>query len=388
MQASNYIQAIEERQGLKVACLEEIAYRMGYIDAARRCARLARAMGIERLRPVPAAHARARGLSVRVRPDATSRRPRHRARRPSRRPRLLPRDLSRRTLSRGTASPGRSCRTTTRARSRGTLRGLHLQLRRPQGKLVRVIEGEIFDVAVDVRRGSPTFGRWVGVDAVRRELQAVLRAARLRARLLRRQRRSRRSSTSAPTSTIPAGEIGIAWNDPALGIAWPVGEPILSARDRRHPDARRRDGPAAVYDRSVTPRHKIVALARRDSRADPLVFRRNTRARRLPSQTGRFAGLITAGRRECWGSQASGAEGHRNHAVPFCLSRPFVPRSSACPPRLLRQPRGSDNRHWRREVLSFHRLTLNLLHDVEPRDDLSKRRRPLPIVEPLATKVE
>jgi dTDP-4-dehydrorhamnose 3,5-epimerase len=45
----------------------------------------------------------------------------------------------------------------------GTLRGLHLQVRRPQGKLVRVIEGEVYDVSVDVRRGSPTFGRWVGV---------------------------------------------------------------------------------------------------------------------------------------------------------------------------------------------------------------------------------
>ena len=116
----------------------------------------------------------------------------------------------------------------------GTLRGLHLQLRRPQGKLIHVVEGEIYDVAVDVRRGSPGFGRWVGVTL---------------------------SAENFKQCYIPPGfahgfcvvsaiaqveykctdlydeesEIGIAWNDPALGIPWPVERPALSPRDRRHP---------------------------------------------------------------------------------------------------------------------------------------------------------
>ena len=117
----------------------------------------------------------------------------------------------------------------------GTLRGLHLQLATPQGKLVRVIEGEVFDVAVDIRRGSPTFGRWVGVTLSAENFRQCLHPARLRARLLRAQRRSPRSSTSAPTLYDPRSEIGIAWNDPALGIAWPVAAPLLSARDARLP---------------------------------------------------------------------------------------------------------------------------------------------------------
>jgi dTDP-4-dehydrorhamnose 3,5-epimerase len=114
--------------------------------------------------------------------------------------------------------------------SRGTLRGLHLQCRKPQGKLVRVLAGEIYDVAVDVRRGSPTFGRWVGATL---------------------------SGDNFRQLYVPPGfahgfcvtgdmadveykctdlydrddELTIAWNDPQIGVEWPVGEPTLSARD-------------------------------------------------------------------------------------------------------------------------------------------------------------
>ena len=116
----------------------------------------------------------------------------------------------------------------------GTLRGLHLQLRRPQGKLVRVIEGEIFDVAVDVRRGSPTFGRWVA---------ATLSADNFR-QLYVPQGFAHGFCVVTPIAQVeykctdlydPDGEIGIAWNDPALAIQWPVREPLLSKRDRCHP---------------------------------------------------------------------------------------------------------------------------------------------------------
>jgi dTDP-4-dehydrorhamnose 3,5-epimerase len=116
----------------------------------------------------------------------------------------------------------------------GTLRGLHLQLRRPQGKLVRVIEGAIFDVAVDVRRGSPTFGRFVGVSLSADNFRqcyippgfahgfcVVTAIAQV--------------EYKCTDLYDPASEIGIAWNDPALAIPWPVREPLLSSRDRRHP---------------------------------------------------------------------------------------------------------------------------------------------------------
>ncbi len=116
----------------------------------------------------------------------------------------------------------------------GTLRGLHLQVRRPQGKLIRVIQGEIFDVAVDVRRGSPTFGRWVGVTISADNFRqcyvppgfahgfCVVSAM-------------AQVEYKCTNLYDPASEIGVAWNDPALAIAWPVNEPLLSDRDRRHP---------------------------------------------------------------------------------------------------------------------------------------------------------
>ena len=121
------------------------------------------------------------------------------------------------------------------SRSAGaTIRGLHLQLRRPQGKLIRVIEGEIFDVAVDVRRGSPTFGQWVGVTLSAENFKQCYIPKGF-------------AHGFAVTSSVAqveykctdiydaASEIGIAWDDPQIGIAWPVADPVLSDRDKRHP---------------------------------------------------------------------------------------------------------------------------------------------------------
>jgi dTDP-4-dehydrorhamnose 3,5-epimerase len=124
----------------------------------------------------------------------------------------------------------------------GTLRGLHLQIRHPQGKLIRVIEGEVFDVAVDVRRGSPTFGRWVAV---------MLSAENFRQCYIPTGFAHGFYVTTAAAQIEykctdvydPASEIGIAWDDPSLSIAWPPGERILSARDRQHGTL------AAVMDR-------------------------------------------------------------------------------------------------------------------------------------------
>jgi len=115
----------------------------------------------------------------------------------------------------------------------GTLRGLHLQLRRPQGKLVRVIEGEVYDVAVDVRRGSPTFGRWVSVTLTAENFKQCYIPPGF----------AHGFCVVSPIAQIeykctdfydPLSEVGIAWNDPGLAIAWPVREPLLSARDGQH----------------------------------------------------------------------------------------------------------------------------------------------------------
>lgn len=115
-----------------------------------------------------------------------------------------------------------------------TLRGLHLQLQHPQGKLIRVIEGEIFDVAVDVRRGSPTFGRWVGINLSAENFKQcyVPQGFAHGFCVLSEIAQVEYKCTDVYD---PPSEIGIMWNDPAVGIAWPVAQPILSARDGRHP---------------------------------------------------------------------------------------------------------------------------------------------------------
>jgi dTDP-4-dehydrorhamnose 3,5-epimerase len=115
---------------------------------------------------------------------------------------------------------------------RGTLRGLHFQNPHSQGKLVSVIEGEVFDVAVDLRRSSPTFGRWHGVNlSAQNRLQffvppgfahgfAVLSETALFA-------------YKCTEFYSPNDELTLLWNDPDVGVRWPVSDPALSEKDKK-----------------------------------------------------------------------------------------------------------------------------------------------------------
>ncbi|BCS33170.1 dTDP-4-dehydrorhamnose 3,5-epimerase [Luteitalea sp. TBR-22] len=121
------------------------------------------------------------------------------------------------------------------SRSRkGTLRGLHFQRTRPQGKLVRVVEGEIYDVAADIDPSSPTYGQWVGVALSADNFHqiyvppgyahgfcVVSEVAQV--------------EYKCTEFYDPADEGGVMWNDPVLGVSWPVETPVLSERDTRHP---------------------------------------------------------------------------------------------------------------------------------------------------------
>jgi dTDP-4-dehydrorhamnose 3,5-epimerase len=120
------------------------------------------------------------------------------------------------------------------SRSRqGVLRGLHYQIHHPQGKLVRVVRGEIFDVTVDLRRGSPTFGRWAGVhlsDANQRQLWVPPGFAHGFYTL------SELADMIYKVTEIydPLSERTLLWNDPHLGIKWPLVDgrpPLLSPKD-------------------------------------------------------------------------------------------------------------------------------------------------------------
>ena len=117
----------------------------------------------------------------------------------------------------------------------GVLRGLHFQKTHPQAKLVRVLRGEVFDVAVDLRGGSPTYGQWVGV---------ILSGENHRQFLIPRGfahgfvvlSETAEFAYKCDELYHPEDEGGIAWNDPDVAIDWPdVGMPVLSEKDKKHP---------------------------------------------------------------------------------------------------------------------------------------------------------
>jgi dTDP-4-dehydrorhamnose 3,5-epimerase len=119
--------------------------------------------------------------------------------------------------------------------ARGVLRGIHYQLVRPQGKLVRVVAGRVFDVAVDLRRGSPRFGRWAGIELSEQNKRQVWVPPGFGHAFV-----VLSDSADFLYKTTEywyrEHERSLRWNDPSLGIRWPLaGEPILAAKDAAAP---------------------------------------------------------------------------------------------------------------------------------------------------------
>ena len=110
------------------------------------------------------------------------------------------------------------------------LRGLHYQIEQPQGKLVRVVSGGVWDVVVDLRRSSPTFAQWIGVD-LSAENQRMLWVPPGCAHGFVVTSESAVFLYKTTDYYAPAHERTIAWNDPSLAITWPVTDPIVNAKD-------------------------------------------------------------------------------------------------------------------------------------------------------------
>lgn len=116
------------------------------------------------------------------------------------------------------------------ASSKGVLRGLHYQWPRPQGKLVSVLEGEVYDVAVDIRRGSPHFGRWVAaVLSGENKKQFWIPEGFAHGFAVLSERAV--FSYLCTDVYVKEADAGVRWDDAAIGVDWPISQPMLSAKD-------------------------------------------------------------------------------------------------------------------------------------------------------------
>lgn len=122
----------------------------------------------------------------------------------------------------------------------GTLRGFHYQLRHQQGKLVRAIQGEVFDVAIDIRVSSPTFGKWVGtiLSENNNKIMYIPEGFAHAYVVLSKNALFQYKCTAVYH---PEDEYGIAWDDGAINVDWPVKNPILSEKDKNLPDLKNID---------------------------------------------------------------------------------------------------------------------------------------------------
>lgn len=131
--------------------------------------------------------------------------------------------------------------------SRGVLRGLHYQLQHPQAKLCRVAAGEVFDVAVDVRLGSPTFGQWYGLTlSEQNKLQIYIPRGFAHGYVVRSETADFLYKCSDYYDS--GDDRGVLWSDPKIGIAWDTPAPILSSKDQRYP-------PLSAIPQELLPRY-------------------------------------------------------------------------------------------------------------------------------------
>jgi dTDP-4-dehydrorhamnose 3,5-epimerase len=114
--------------------------------------------------------------------------------------------------------------------TKNVLRGLHFQLRHPQAKLVRVTQGTVFDVAIDIRKNSPTFGKWHG-EILSAENKKQIYIPENFAHGFCVLSDSAEFLYKCTDFYVPGDESGLLWNDPQLGINWPIDQPILSDKD-------------------------------------------------------------------------------------------------------------------------------------------------------------